>query len=110
MAAAHGAAGQPPQAPQAPAFTPYPDTKLSPCVRLVEYHMDNTCGTNKSQFMFGALATAPLRGYVDAIKIEFMVVTADVFQELISSLKVVRSWKAFAIFVTPLTFQSRMCP
>ena len=74
MAAAHGAAGQPPQAPQAPAFTPYPDTKLSPCVRLVEYTMDNTCGTNKSQFMFGALATAPLRGYVDAIKIEFMVV------------------------------------
>ena len=74
MAAAHGAAGQPPQAPQAPAFTPYPDTKLSPCVRLVAYTMDNTCGTNKSQFMFGALATAPLRGYVDAIKIEFMVV------------------------------------
>lgn len=50
-----------------------PDTVIHPFVRVVQYFMDNCAGTNKSQFMFGALAVLMLTGVLDAIVIEFMV-------------------------------------
>ena len=53
---------------------PVPDTVPHPFIRTVHYNIDNCTGTNKSQFMFGALALLALEGALDAICIEFMVV------------------------------------
>ena len=47
----------PPTAPPAAALhEDVPDTVLHPFLRVVQYFMDNCSGTNKSQFMFGAMA------------------------------------------------------
>ena len=47
----------PPAAPTAAApHEDLPDTVLHPFVRVVQFYMDNCFGTNKSQFMFGAMA------------------------------------------------------
>ena len=54
----------------APPFVPVPDTVVHPFVRHVDYSMDNCAGTNKSQFLFGALAVMVMLGELDAITIE----------------------------------------
>jgi hypothetical protein len=50
-----------------------PNTTLLPFVRTIVDFMDNCSGTNKSQFMFGALSLLVLRCVVDAVMPFFMV-------------------------------------
>ena len=56
----------------APPDLPMDNTKPHPFIRVVQYFMDNCAGTNKSQFVFGALALLTLTGVLDSMCLEFM--------------------------------------
>ena len=57
----------------APPDLPMDNTKPHPFIRIVQYFMDNCAGTNKSQFVFGALALLTLTGVLDSMCLEFMI-------------------------------------